>query len=128
MTRGGGGGVFTRSFSYVTTSIVVASLIVVHALLTREQYFSAMLYLSTSKISVVALANVAFALAFTMAKGIKRLFLGTLRESEVERLQDRTREAVMETCLAMTIFREEFTEICVVIRQLVVLESVSRTV
>ena len=105
---GGGGGVFTRSFSYVTTSIVVASLIVVHALLTREQYFSAMLYLSTSKISVVALANVAFALAFTMAKGIKRLFLGTLRESEVERLQDRTREAVMETCLAMTIFREEF--------------------
>ena len=109
MTRGGGGGgVFTRSFSYVTTSIVVASLIVVHALLTREQYFSAMLYLSTSKISVVALANVAFALAFTMAKGIKRLFLGTLRESEVERLQDRTREAVMETCLAMTIFREEF--------------------
>jgi E3 ubiquitin-protein ligase synoviolin len=100
--------VLSRSFSYVTTSILVASLIVLHALITREQYFSAMLYLSTSKISVVALANVAFALAFTLAKVVKKIFLGTLRESEVERLQDRTREAVMETCLAMTIFREEF--------------------
>ena len=100
--------VLSRSFSYVTTSILVASIIVLHALITREQYFSAMLYLSTSKISVVALANVAFALAFTLAKVVKKIFLGTLRDSEVERLQDRTREAVMETCLAMTIFREEF--------------------
>jgi len=98
----------SRSFSYVTTSVLIASLIVAHALLTREQYFSAMLYLSTSKISVVSLANVAFALAFTLAKVVKTVFLGALRESEVERLHERTREAVMETCLAMTIFREEF--------------------
>ena len=56
----------------------------------------------------MSLANVAFALAFTLAKVVKTVFLGALRESEVERLHERTREAVMETCLAMTIFREEF--------------------
>lgn len=37
-----------------------------------------------------------------------QIFLGTLRESEVERINDRISQAVMETCLAMTIFRDQF--------------------
>lgn len=37
-----------------------------------------------------------------------QVFLGQLRDSEVERINDRISQAVMETCLAMTIFREEF--------------------
>lgn len=37
-----------------------------------------------------------------------QLFLGTLREAEVERITNRVSQAIMETCLAMTIFREEF--------------------
>lgn len=37
-----------------------------------------------------------------------QIFLGNLRESEVERINDRISQAVMETCLAMTIFRDEF--------------------
>ena len=37
-----------------------------------------------------------------------QVFLGRLRESEMERLHERISSAVMETCLAMTIFREDF--------------------
>lgn len=37
-----------------------------------------------------------------------QVFLGTLREAEIERINDRISQAVMETCLAMTIFRDEF--------------------
>lgn len=37
-----------------------------------------------------------------------QVFLGQLRDSEVERINERISQAVMETCLAMTIFREEF--------------------
>ena len=36
------------------------------------------------------------------------MFLGSLRDAETERLAERAKDAVMETCLAMTIFREEF--------------------
>ena len=36
------------------------------------------------------------------------MFLGTLRAAEVERINERISQAIMETCLAMTIFREEF--------------------
>lgn len=39
---------------------------------------------------------------------LKTVFLGALSEGEVERVVDRSRDAIMETCLAMTIFREEF--------------------
>ena len=37
-----------------------------------------------------------------------QLFLGTLREAEVERVNQRISQAIIETCLAMTIFRDEF--------------------
>lgn len=37
-----------------------------------------------------------------------QLFLGTLREAEVEMIRDRLSHAIMETCLAMTIFQREF--------------------
>ena len=41
------------------------------------------------------------------------MFLGSLREAEVERINDRMSQAIMETCLAMTIFREGFNiEFC----------------
>ena len=36
------------------------------------------------------------------------MFFGSLRESEIERVNERISQAVMETCLAMTIFRDEF--------------------
>jgi hypothetical protein len=42
-----------------------------------------------------------------------QLFLGTLRDSEVERVNDKVSQAVVETLLAMTIFREDFTVRCV---------------
>jgi len=41
-------------------------------------------------------------------KTVQRLFLGSLRFREVERLHLRIREAVIETCLAMTVFRDDF--------------------
>ena len=37
-----------------------------------------------------------------------QIFLGTLREAEVERINQRISQAIIETCLAMTIFRDEF--------------------
>ena len=36
---------------------------------------------------------------------LAQVFLGTLREAEVERINNRISQAIMETCLAMTIFR-----------------------
>ena len=93
---------------YVVGSFLVAGGLVYHAVKTREQYFPAMLYLSTSKLSVVVMGNLAFALTLCLGHLLKAIFLGQLREAEVERLYERAKDAIMETCLAMTIFRDEF--------------------
>ena len=54
------------------------------------------------------MGNLAFALTLCFGHLLKQIFLGQLREAEIERLYERTKDAIMETCLAMTIFREEF--------------------
>lgn len=38
-----------------------------------------------------------------------QIFLGQLREVEWEKINERLSSAIMETCLALTIFREEFS-------------------
>jgi hypothetical protein len=44
---------------------------------------------------------------------LSQIFLGNLRDSELERINDKISQAVVETLLAMTIFREDFTMRCV---------------
>ena len=93
---------------YVVVSGAAAAAVVAHAVQSREQFYPAALYLASSKVALAAGANLALALALCAWKLTKWVFLGRLREAEVERLSERAKEAVMEICLAMTIFREEF--------------------
>ena len=55
------------------------------------------------------LCNEALVLILLFGKLCKRMFFGHLREAEVEHLYERAWYAITETCLAMTIFRDEFT-------------------
>jgi E3 ubiquitin-protein ligase synoviolin len=73
----------------------------------RASFYSAVVQLATSKVSRLTLGNFALSLLIGMAHLMKLTFFGQLREAEVERLAERGRDAVMETCLALTIFREE---------------------
>ena len=56
---------------YVLGSLAVAGGLVYHAMHTREQYFPAMLYLSTSKLSIVVCGNMAFALTLCLGHLLK---------------------------------------------------------
>ena len=82
---------------YVVGSFAVAGGLVYHAVKTREQYFPAMLYLSTSKLSVVVLGNLAFALTLCFGHLLKQIFLGQLREAEIERLYEKETELAQLT-------------------------------
>eukprot|EP00884_Botryococcus_braunii_P013880 jgi/Botrbrau1/22493/Bobra.114_2s0019.1 len=93
---------------YVGISAVAAGAVVYHAFVTKEQFFPAMLYLSNSKVAIAAISNFAFAMMLCTYHLVRMAFLGTLRDAEVERINERMSQAIMETCLAMTMFREEF--------------------
>ena len=93
---------------YLTATVGMTAAVVWHAFDTREQFYPAVVYLTTSKVCVAVLANCALAAVLLLGWLVQRTFLGSLREAEVERAFEKAKEALMETCLAMTIFREEF--------------------
>lgn len=47
-------------------------------------------------------------IASVIGHGLQRLFYGPLRAMEIEQIYEKAWYAVTETCLAMTIFRDEF--------------------
>ena len=73
-----------RFWLYAAVSALLTYSVVQHAVSTREQFYPAVIYMVTSKFSVVVLCNMAFVLLVTLAKVLKSLFLGELRQQEVE--------------------------------------------
>ncbi|CAN0909338.1 ERAD-associated E3 ubiquitin-protein ligase HRD1A [Linum grandiflorum] len=95
--------------TYASLSLVAALSVIYHAFNTRGQFYPAMVYLSTSKISLVLLLNMGLVMMCMLWQLTKRVFLGTLREAEVERLNEQSWREVMEILFAITIFRQDFS-------------------
>ncbi len=71
-------------WAYGIVSAVLAVLVVQHAIVTREQFYPTVVYLTTSKFSIVVLTNLFFVLVVSLAKTLKAIFLGALSLKEVE--------------------------------------------
>ena len=93
---------------YALASTALVAAIAYQAYEARRQFYPTMIYLTTNKLSLLSLGNEALMLTLLVGQGVKTLFFGRLREAEVEHLYERSWYAITETCLAMTIFREEF--------------------
>ncbi|XP_068634279.1 ERAD-associated E3 ubiquitin-protein ligase HRD1B-like [Aristolochia californica] len=98
-----------RLRTYAGFSLLGAIAIVYHAFRSRGQFYPATVYLSTSKISLVLLMNMGMVIMCTMWQLTKSLFLGSLREAEVERLNEQSWRELMEILFAITIFRQDFS-------------------
>lgn len=96
-------------WSYFYASIGAILSIITYAIYTREQFYPTMLFLTTSKISLVIACNMILSLTLLFGRISKHIFLGNLRDAETELLLDRAKYTVTETCLALTIFRNELT-------------------
>jgi E3 ubiquitin-protein ligase synoviolin len=93
---------------YAAVSTVACGAMIAHAFNEKGQFYPAMIHLQASKLSLVVVCNMALLLGIALGRLVTALFLGSLRLIEIEHLYDRSWYAVTETCLAMTIFREEF--------------------
>jgi len=92
---------------YALASTVLTSGLLLYAYATRMQFYPAVIFLVKSNFSKAVLINMAIALSLFFGKVTSRLFLGRLRESEVELVWENTAYAIPETCLALTIFRDQ---------------------
>jgi hypothetical protein len=96
-------------FSYTQTSFCAAGALLYYALRTRQQWYLALVYLSSSKLALVVMGNALTAGAVTSFDIVTNTFLSGLRVQEAEGLQDFFRWNVTETCLALTMFRSELS-------------------
>lgn len=98
-----------RLKTYAGLSFVAALAVIYHAFSSRGQFYPAMVYLSTSKISLLLLLNMGLVFMCTLWQLTKKIFLGSLREAEVERLNEQSWRELMEILFAVTIFRPDFS-------------------
>ncbi|KAI4340806.1 hypothetical protein MLD38_025609 [Melastoma candidum] len=98
-----------RLQTYAGLSLLGTLAVIYHAFGSRGQFYPAMVYLSTSKINLVLLLNMGLVLMCVLWQLTKRLFLGSLREAEVERLNEQSWREVMEILFAITIFRQDLS-------------------
>lgn len=94
---------------YTVVSTLLSVAVVHHAFSTRSQFFPAVVFLTTNRFTTLVLANMALVLALLVARVLKTIYLGTLRPSEVERVNDSLRYTIPEVCIALTMFREELS-------------------
>ncbi|KAA8908951.1 hypothetical protein FN846DRAFT_944168 [Sphaerosporella brunnea] len=97
-----------RLAAYGAASTVVAFGVVLSAFNQRANFYSACVYLAQSNACLMVLTNLLILLSIVFGHGLQLLFYGPLRAIEVEQIYEKAWYAVTETCLAMTIFRDEF--------------------
>ncbi|KAG6813681.1 hypothetical protein H0H92_008529 [Tricholoma furcatifolium] len=97
-----------RILLYTVVSVLAVSVVIANALRDYSNFYSVAISLSKSNRSVLALANFSFLVSLLCGHLVQRLFFGTLRANEVERLYDRLWFFITESLLAFTIFRDEF--------------------
>lgn len=93
--------------SYTQTSFVAAFCLLYYALRTRQQWYLALVYLTSSKWAYIVFGNALIALCVSTFRIFTKWFLQGLRLAEAEGLGDFFRWNVTETCLALTMFRGE---------------------
>ncbi|KAH6681935.1 hypothetical protein B0J14DRAFT_226866 [Halenospora varia] len=92
---------------YAGVSTTLAAGVVVSAFNQRANFYSACVYLSQSNLCLMILINLILFIYGSFMYGLQRLCYGALRPIEIEQLYEKAWFAITETCLAMTIFREE---------------------
>ena len=93
---------------YIPLSIICALTLLHHTLRTRQQFYLALVYVQSSKLSYIIFGNAIIALAISSFSLLTKLFLdGGLRPNERDAIGENIRWDVTETCLALTIFRSE---------------------
>ncbi|CAH0018295.1 unnamed protein product [Clonostachys rhizophaga] len=92
---------------YAGASSALAGSVVLSAFYQRSNFYSAMVYFAQSNFCLLILLNFTLIVYSSFLYSLTRLCFGRLRAVEIEQLTERAWFAITETCLAMTIFREE---------------------
>ncbi|KAJ3353004.1 E3 ubiquitin-protein ligase hrd1 [Entophlyctis luteolus] len=99
----------SRLATYGTVSTLLAASAVASAWAARGgSFFATCIHLTQSSMLLMILLNFALFVGIIVGRVTQKIFFGQLRTIEVEHLYERSWFSVTETCLAMTLFRDQF--------------------
>ncbi|XP_076314177.1 septin interacting protein 3 isoform X1 [Tachypleus tridentatus] len=90
-------------------SLLLTLAVVGNAYYQKKQFYPSVVYITKSNPSMAVIYLQAFVMVLMMGKITRKLFFGQLRAAEMEHLIERSWYAVTETCLAFTVFRDDFS-------------------
>ncbi|XP_057315015.1 E3 ubiquitin-protein ligase synoviolin B-like isoform X2 [Hydractinia symbiolongicarpus] len=94
----------------ITLGVTLCTAAVIgNAFYQKQQFYPSIVYLTKSNPSIAVLYAQGFALIFLLGKALRKIFFGQLRASEVEHLIEKFWYVITETCLAFTVFRDDFS-------------------
>ncbi|VVC28847.1 Hypothetical protein CINCED_3A018772 [Cinara cedri] len=97
------------SLTAVAVSLVLSGCVIGNAFRRKEQFFPAVVYICKSNPSMAIMYMQALITVYLLGKLIGKIFFGTLRPAESERLIEKSWYAITETCLAFTIFKDDLS-------------------
>uniref|UniRef100_A0A7I4Z0A0 E3 ubiquitin-protein ligase hrd-1 n=1 Tax=Haemonchus contortus TaxID=6289 RepID=A0A7I4Z0A0_HAECO len=94
-------------------SFVATAATVTNAFVVNKQFYPSIVYITKSNASMMVIYVQALILVYILFQMVRKIFFGELRASEAEHLSERAWHAVLETCLAFTVFRDDFSPLFV---------------
>jgi len=98
-----------RVDAIASISFGLTAAVVCNAFYKKEQFYPSVVYLTKSNPSMAVIYIQALVLVVLFGKLLRKIFFGQLRAAETEHLIERSWYAVTETCLAFTVFRDDFS-------------------
>ncbi|CAK1583649.1 unnamed protein product [Parnassius mnemosyne] len=89
-------------------SLALTTVVIGNAYYQKKQFYPSIVYLTNSNPSMAVMYLQAFILVLLIGKLLRKIFFGQLRPAEFEHLIERSWYAITETCLAFTVFRDDF--------------------
>ncbi|XP_028165322.1 E3 ubiquitin-protein ligase synoviolin B [Ostrinia furnacalis] len=89
-------------------SLALTTVVIGNAYYQKKQFYPSIVYLTNSNPSMAVMYLQAFILVLLIGKLLRKIFFGHLRPAEFEHLIERSWYAITETCLAFTVFRDDF--------------------
>ena len=94
----------------VTLGTTISTMAVIaNAFYQKKQFYPSIVYLTKSNPSIAVLYAQVFVLVLLFGKAMRKIFFGQLRAAEVEHLIEKFWYVITETCLAFTVFRDDFS-------------------
>jgi len=90
-------------------SLGLTLVVLCNAWVQRQQFYPSVVYITKSNPSMAVIYLQSLVLVILTGKLMRKIFFGQLRAAEFEHLMERSWYAVTETCLAFTVFKDDFS-------------------